>query len=81
MQVTPVAVLSEKKVVVRVYDRGYLALLQLNLANGALTPYRRMGDPGAPDGMVPMFMSNDGNTLVYSKHSVDSDLVIADPGV
>ncbi len=81
MQVTPVAVVNEKKVVVRVYDRGYLALFELNLTNGTLTPRRRMADPGAPDGMVPMFISNDGNTLVYSRHSVDSDLVIADPGV
>jgi eukaryotic-like serine/threonine-protein kinase len=76
-QVTPVAVVAAEKVIVRMYDRGYIALFQLNPATGALTPYRRIADPSAPQGMVPIFMSRDCSTMVFSKRNIDSDLVIA----
>ncbi len=75
--ITPVAIASEQKVLVRVHDRGYVSLFLLNPSTGGMTPYRHLSDPDAPKGLVPMFTSRDWSTLVFSKRSLESDLVIA----
>jgi len=76
-RVTPVAIISEQKVLARMDDRGYLSLFVLNLATGELTPNRRLSDPNTPKGMVPIFISRDLATLVFSRRTLESDLVIA----
>ncbi len=76
-RVTPVAIANEQKVLVRVRDRGYISLFLLNPSNGAMTQYRHLPDPEAPQGLVPTFASWDWSTLVFSKRSLESDLVIA----
>ena len=76
-QVTPVAVANEHKVLVRVRDRGYVSLFLLNPSTGGMTPYRHLSDPNTPQGMVPIFASRDWTTLVFSKRTVESDLVVA----
>jgi DNA-binding winged helix-turn-helix (wHTH) protein/Tol biopolymer transport system component len=76
-EVMPVAIANDQKVLVRVHDRGYVSLFLLNPANGTMTSYRRLADAEAPQGMVPIFTSRDWNTLVLSKRSVESDLVVA----
>jgi DNA-binding winged helix-turn-helix (wHTH) protein len=76
-QVTPVAVANERKVLIRVRDRGYVSLFLLNTSTGGMAPYRHLSDPDTPQGMVPIFSSRDWNTLVFSKRSVESDLVVA----
>ena len=76
-QVTPVAIANEQRVLVRVHDRGYVSLFLLNPSTGAMTPYRHLSDPDAPQGMVPIFTSRDWSTLVFSKRNLESDLVVA----
>ena len=75
--ITPIAIASEQKVLVRVHDRGYVSLFLLNPSTGGMTPYRHLSDPDAPKGLVPMFTSRDWSTLVFSKRSLESDLVVA----
>jgi DNA-binding winged helix-turn-helix (wHTH) protein len=76
-QVTPVAIANEQKVLIRVHDRGYVSLFLLNPSTGGMTPYRRLSDPYAPQGMVPIFTSRDWSTMVFSKRNLESDLVVA----